>query len=85
MGIHLQNNGENKITIKEKVFKAIVSSKSIQSKMSPTKMGKHYIETLKLVRNSVFLSSLLYGTKVLFNLNNDDIEALTKADEYFVK
>lgn len=85
LGIMLQDDGKNTATIEMKVAKAKAVTKTITNKLNSMKLNKYFIETLVLLRNSIFTSSLLYGTEVLFNLTQEEIKILNRADEHMLK
>ena len=85
MGLIIQNNGKNDATIELKTKKALVITNIVQSKISFMKSGKYLMQTVAILRDSVLLGSLLYGTEVLYNLSNEDLKKLAKADAMFLK
>ena len=83
LGVTIQEDSKNCITIKNKTNKAIGSIKTIVDKLNAMDLGKYYLEAAVLMRNSVLLGSLLYGTEVLNNLSAKDVKKLAKVDEDF--
>ena len=67
-----------------KCNKAIGNMMEIKNKLDSLKLGKFFMEAAILVRNSVFVGSLLYGVEVLFNLSKKNINNLKKKDEEFL-
>ena len=85
LGLYIQDNGKNDDTIKNKNIKAIVTTRAVKNKIKQMRLGMYFFEAMKILRNSVFLSSYLYGTEVLYNMNEKDTKALMMKDEQFVK
>ena len=84
MGVFINKEGKNEDTISMKCNKAIGNMKEIKNKLDSLKLGKFFMEAAILVRNSVFVGSLLYGVEVLFNLSKKNINNLKKKDEEFL-
>jgi hypothetical protein len=85
LGVMVQHDGKNTATIDMKVAKAKAVTKTIKNKLNAMKMDKYFIETLVLLRNSIFISSLLYGTEVMFNLTEEEIKILARSDQQMLK
>ena len=85
MGVYIQNDGKNTATINEKINKAKINAISLINKLKEAKTGRFFVETLVILRESIFLSSLCYGVEVLHNLRPEEIAKLAKADEAFLR
>ena len=84
MRVFINEEGKNEDTISMKCNKAIENMKEIKNTLDSLKLGKFFMEAAILVRNSVFVGSLLYGVEVLFNLSKKNINNLKKKDEEFL-
>ena len=73
LGIFLEENGKNKATIANKTNKAIGNNRNIMNKISQLNLGKFHFTVAIFIKNSVLISSLMYATEALNNLDEDDI------------
>ena len=71
----------NAHTISDKKTKAIIAIKQIMGKLQMMTLGHFYFEVSIFLRNTIFISSLLYGTEALYNLSNKEIRELERKDE----
>ena len=85
MGLFIQSNGGNDASVKHKVEKAFANTKQIKNKLKEMKTGRFFMETVKMLRDALLLGNLLYGAEVMYNCSNEDLKALSKADDIFIK
>ena len=85
LGVHISSDGKNKVTISDKCNKAIGVIKQIFNKLEGMKLGKYYFSTAIFLRQSVLMSSLLYGTEVLYNMDEADVRRIESMDEDYLR
>ena len=85
LGVYISTNGKNKATVEDKIKKAIWTIEKINNKLDLMKLGKYYFQTALFLRQSVLLSSLLYGTEVLFGLDESDLNKLESKDRDYIR
>ena len=85
MGLYIQSDRRNSESIDLKTKKAAIIINKVKNKVADMKAGKFTVETVSILRESVLLGNLLYGTEVMYNLSKDEIKALCKLDMWFLK
>ena len=65
MGLFIQKDGNNNVSV-DKLKKAKINTKMIINKLKEMKVGPFYMKALSIFREFIFLSSLCYGTEVLY-------------------
>ena len=84
MGLFIQKDGNNNISV-DKLKKAKINTKMIINKLKEMKVGPFYMKALSIFREFIFLSSLCYGTEVLYNVSLKDVSALSNTEDTFLK
>ena len=85
MGTVVQNDAGNQLTLADKAKKALISTQKIISKINHLCPGRFLFEVVSVLRESVFLGSLLYGVEVLSNWKSENTKLLQQLDSRFLK
>ena len=80
LGNIIEQKGSNKDTIKDRVNKCQGVIRDIGQILEGCLFGDHFVEALKIMRNSKLVSVLTYNVEVIHNLEKSDILALDKVD-----
>ena len=78
LGNILEKGGSNKETINERVAKGQGVVRDIKHILEGCFFGDHYIDSLKIMRNSKLISVLTYNIEVIHNISNKEIKSLAK-------
>ena len=84
LGICLQDDGSNDITVAEKINKDMIDKKRILPKLHHSLYGRFHFEVLIKRRDSIICSGLLSATQDLSNFTDKNIPDLEAADMGFV-
>ena len=85
LGDMISANGSNKKNVEHRRAKAFGTIKSIMTILEDIPFGQHYFEVAKLLRNSLFLSSLLLNSEVWYGLTLKEIEIFEHLDLILLK
>ena len=73
-------NGKNRKNVQKRLGRGFGIISEIMNILHQLSYGHHYFEIALLLRNSLFLSSILNNVEVMYNLNKSDIEEFDKLD-----
>ena len=85
LGDVLQSNGKCDLNIKEKVGKGLGAIKQITQMLSDLCLGPYLYEAFKVLRSSLFLSSVLSNSESWVGLSNKNITDLESVDEQLLR
>ena len=74
------NDGKNKKNIQKRVSKGMGAISQIMNILALVSFGHHYVEIALLLRESLFVSTVLSNVEVRYGLTNAEIESLDKLD-----
>ena len=80
LGDLISKDGKNIKNIKSRVNKGKMVIKRIMDVLEAIPFGKLYFEVAILLRNSLFVSSILCNSEVWFNLNQSDLNLIESVD-----
>ena len=85
LGDIICGDGTNKINIENRVLKGQGKIALIMSMIEKISLGKHFFKIAFLMRESIFLSSILTNSEVWYRLTKTDIEELELLDRALLK
>ena len=85
LGDIISHDGKNTKNIISRVNKGVGISNQIMSIMEEIYFGPYYFEVAIMLRNSLFISSLLSNSEAWYNLTREDIDKLEQADEILLR
>ena len=80
MGEVLSADGKNTLNIKNRIGRGLGKITEIMNILEKVTLGEHYFATAVLLRESMFLSSVLSSAEVLYGLSKDHIDELEDLD-----
>ena len=80
LGDIICKNNKNDKNVSTRVAKGIGIIKQIESILSDICFGKHYFKVAKLLRQALFLNSILLNVEVWYNVTQDNLKELEKVD-----
>ena len=85
LGDVIASDGSNNKNIEKRASRGNGLISEIMSILESVSLGKHYFKMAILLRNTLFLSSILTNSETWYGLNNDNIEALEKVDKILLR
>ena len=85
LGEIISKDGRNLKNIRTRVNKGIGITKNILNLLDGIPFGKFYYEVAIILRNSLFVSSVLYNSEVWYNLTNAELDLLETADIHLLR
>ena len=85
LGDVISGDGCNKLNIETRVSKGLGKIAQIMSMIEKISLGKHYFKIAFLLRESIFLSSVLTNSEVWYRLTKADLEELEILDRSLLK
>ena len=85
LGDYLACDGSNKINLTKRKQKGLVIINKILSTLEDGFYGKHFFEAAILMRESLFLNSILLNTEVCYNLSLKNIKMLEVVDNRLIR
>ena len=85
LGDVVSGDGSNKINIETRVSKGLGKIAQIMSMVGKISLGKHYFKIALLLRESLFLSSILTNSEVWYRVTKAEIEELELLDRSLIK
>ena len=85
LGDIISNTGSNKPNIEKRVSRGYGKVAEIMAIIKQLSLGKHYFRVAFLLRNSIFLSSVLANSEVWYNLTRKDINELEALDRTLLR
>ena len=80
LGEVLSADGKNNLNIKNRIGRGLGKITEIMNILEKVTLGEHYFATAVLLRESMFLSSVLSSAEVLYGLSKDHIDELEDLD-----
>ena len=80
LGDVISHDGKNKKNIQKRVSKGMGAISQIMNILALVSFGYHYIEIALLLRESMFVNTVLSNVEVRYGLTNSEIETLDKLD-----
>ena len=78
-------DGTNKLNIRNRVTKGLGRIAQIINMVETISLGKHYFKISLLLRESIFLSSILTNSEVWYRVTQSDIEDLESLDRSLLR
>ena len=85
LGDIICGDGSNKLNIENRVLKGLGKVAQIMSMVEKISLGKHFFKIAFLLRESIFLSSVLTNSEVWYRLTTTDLEELEILDRSLLK
>ena len=85
LGDIISNNGKNLENVKSRLAKGMGIISQIMSILDRITVGKHYFETALLLRESMFINSILVNAEIWYGMSNTDIQNLCKLDQSLLR
>ena len=80
LGDVISSNGKNEENLKRRIGRGLGKIKDIMTILENVTFGEHYFSTAVLLRESLFLSSVLSSADIWYNLSTTDIKQLEDLD-----
>ena len=85
LGDVISGDGTNKRNIENRVAKGLGKVAQIMSILGKISLGKHYFKIALVLRESLFLSSILTNAEVWYRVTQSDLEELESLDRSLLK
>ena len=85
LGDIITSNGKHLETIKSRISKGTGIICQIMTILDKITMGKHYFETALLLRESMFINSILVNAEIWYGISNSELEKLSKLDQTLLR
>ena len=85
LGDLAQSNGKNDLNIKERVNRGLAQKNKISIDLEELCLGPYYFVSAVILRDSLFLSTLVTNGETWFNLTKTDIDNLEQCDEALLR
>jgi hypothetical protein len=85
LGDIISGDGSNKLNIENRVSRGQGKIAQILSMIDKISLGKHYFKIALLLRESIFLSSVLNNSEIWYRLTKNDLEELEVLDRSLLK
>ena len=85
LGDEISADGTNKLNIQRRVSKGNGIISQLLTLLEKTSVGKHYFRIALLLRDSIFLSSILTNSEVWYGVTQSDIEELEILDKNLLR
>lgn len=85
LGDVISGDGSNKLNIQSRVSKGLGKIAQIMSMVEKISLGRHYFKIAFLLRESIFLSSVLTNSEVWYRVTKADLEELELLDRSLLK
>ena len=85
LGDIISGDGTNKLNIESRVSKGLGKVAQIMSMVEKISLGKHYFKIAFLLRESIFLSSVLTNSEVWYKLSKAELKDLESLDRSLLK
>ena len=80
LGDVIANNGKNTKNLKKRISHGVGVISQVHNLLEMISFGHHSVEIGLLLRESVFLSSILYNMEVWYGMSSDEVGELEKLD-----
>ena len=85
LGDIVSGDGSNKLNIESRVSKGMGKIAQIMSMVEKISLGKHFFKIAFLLRETIFLSSILTNSEVLYRLTKPDVDELELLDRSLLR
>ena len=85
LGDIISSDGRNKLNIDSRVKKGMGKIVEIMCILKTISLGKHYFKIGLLLRESIFLSSLLFNAEVWYGITKNEINQLESIDRNLIR
>ena len=85
LGDIISKDGRNTKNIKARVAKGNGTINQIMSILEDICFGKYFFEVAVILRNSLFINSLIFNSEAWYNVTKSDLDELEKADEELLR
>ena len=85
LGDIISNNGKNKMNLQKRISRGQGLISQILNVLNLVCFGQHYIEIALLLRNTIFLSSILNNVEIWYGLTSKEVEALEALDRLLLR
>ena len=85
LGDIVSGDGSNKLNIESRVSKGLGKIAQIMSMVGKISLGKHFFKIAFLLRETIFLSSILTNSEVWYRLTKSDVEELELLDRSLLR
>ena len=85
LGDIISKDGKNTKNIKARISKANGSINQVMSILEEICFGKYFFEVALVLRNSLFINSLIFNSEAWYNITKRDYEELEMADEILLR
>ena len=85
LGDVISGDGSNKLNIESRISKGQGKIAQIMSMIEKISRGKHFFKIAFLLRESIFLSSVLTNSEVCYRITNSDLEELEVLDRSLLR
>ena len=85
LGDIISKDGKNNKNIKARISKANGSINQVMSILEEICFGKYFFEVALVLRNSLFINSLIFNSEAWYNITKKDYEELEMADEILLR
>ena len=85
LGDIISSDGTNKLNIENRVSRGLGKITQIMGMLEKISLGKHFFKIALLLRESIFLSSILTNSEVWYRLTKTELEELELLDRTLLK
>ena len=85
LGDIISKDGKNTQNVKARAAKANGTINQIMSILEDICFGKYYFQVAVILRNSMLINSLLFNAEAWYNVTDNDLKELEKADEILLR
>ena len=85
LGDIISNDGKNKKNLEKRLARGMGQISQIMNLLDVVSFGQHYIEIALLLRQTLFLSSMMNNIEVWHAIKSTEVEALEKLDRMLLK
>ena len=85
LGDIVSSDGSNKLNIDNRISKGYGKIAEIVGILHKISLGRHYFKVAILLRNSLFVSSLLFNAEVWYGIETSEMAALESLDRKLLK
>ena len=85
LGDEISSDGSNKLNIQRRVSKGVGIISQLMNLLETTSVGKHYFKIALLLRDSIFLNSILTNSEVWYGVTKSEIEQLESVDRTLLR
>ena len=85
LGDIISNDGKNKKNLEKRLARGMGQISQIMNLLDVVSFGQHYIEIALLLRQTLFISSMMNNIEVWHAIKSTEVEALEKLDRMLLK